>query len=337
MKNLNRILAFALLFTAFISCEKSNNSSSIIKDGEITMQSADITNRIEYSNQPLFNAEYDLAYNNISSKSASAEGTSEFLTLLERGEMFVHIADVDAPVRSDDRTLSATQVCLNNNYAYVSYHYNESNDAPMSKDLYEGQVEILDVTDPTTPIIKSAAMTDVADFNTMCFDVNSTDAQQKLWIGATDYNVGGVVYELNLSNNELNDGETLIRHKATGSYSVNVLLPILTVSPLVVKVAIKLFTDAPYGSVTEIFCPMIVPAIPFKENAVSALKSVRDAVIPYIKIALALVNAPVVYRYLKFGVIPISSTPEPVITVGDVRGNRTPLSLILYIDILLVL
>ena len=217
-----RIILWSLLFSLglfFTACDDTDNEDTH-KEEKVSLNvdnnSLSLTaNRVVYKNEPLFNPEYDAAYNGsevVASKSAK---------LLERGEMFVLIADVASPVRSGERTLSATHVSLNNYHAYVSYHYNEPNDAPSSQDLYEGQVEILDVSNPTKPVIKAAATTDVADFNTMNIDYSSNDANQTLWIGATDFNIGGAIYELNLTNNELDANSVLIRHKAKDGHSVN--------------------------------------------------------------------------------------------------------------------
>lgn len=220
MKNLKVLFGLFVLLGIFLSACDDSSDDNASTDEKVSLvvdnNSTDLTSsRVIYRNEPLFNPEYEAAYNGseiIVSKSA---------TLLERGEMFVHIADVASPVRSGDRTLSATHVSLNNDYAYVSYHYNEPNNSTISQDLYEGQVEILDVSDPTTPIIKAAATTDVADFNTMNIDYTSNDAKQTLWIGATDFKIGGAVYELNLTNNELDASSELIRHKTKDGKSVN--------------------------------------------------------------------------------------------------------------------
>lgn len=220
MKYLSKFIALFIFLGLFLgACDDSSDDST--KDNEKVSLSVDnnseelTANRVVYLNEPLFNPEFDSAYNcdeTIVSKSAK---------LLERGEMFVLVADVASPVRSGDRTLSATHVSLNNYHAYVSYHYNEPNNSIISQNLYEGQVEILDVSDPTTPIIKAAASTNVADFNTMCIDYASNDVNQTLWIGATDYKIGGAVYELNLTNNELDASSVLVRHKTQDGHSVN--------------------------------------------------------------------------------------------------------------------
>lgn len=219
MTTIRHLLSLAVVCLLAIACEYSHIDNTISKevtvDLDVKSNSSSLTSeRITYINEPLFNPEYD-ALTGVSLKSATTTA------LLERGEMFVHIADISSPIRSGERSLSATHVDVNENTAFVSYHYNEDNSSPISQDLYEGQIDILDISTPSKPIIVSSATSDVADFNTMCLDFTSNSSEQKLWIGSTDYNVGGVVYELNTINNNLADNSSLKRHVTKGGFSVN--------------------------------------------------------------------------------------------------------------------
>ena len=213
------LLSLALVCIITIACESNQLESKSNKEAIVTLEvqsnSTSLTSdRVTYKSEPLFNPEYDI----LTGVSLKSTATS---TLLERGEMFVLIADIAAPIRSGERMLSATHVDVNENRAFVSYHYNEANSSPISQDLYEGQIDILDISDPSTPIIVSSATSDVADFNTMCLDFNSNSSEQKLWIGSTDYNVGGVIYELDLIDNDMSESSILKRHTAKESFSVN--------------------------------------------------------------------------------------------------------------------
>ena len=164
-------------------------------------------NRVNYVYEPLFDTAYNPGFK--STKDLGGE------------DMFILIAEVESPVRSGDRVLSATHVEVNGNYAYVSYHYNEPNGSAISEDLYEGHIDVFDITEPTVPVIMSTAETHRADFNTMFLDYETEGAQRKLWIGATDYGVGGAVFELDLMDNTIPVGSMLSRYKTPPGFSVN--------------------------------------------------------------------------------------------------------------------
>lgn len=213
------LLAGVLLLSA--SCEKRSDSSKISENDIISLKvdqnSERITEqRVESIIEPLFDPEYDAEFNQTPiTRSASVETKG-----LPEEDIFVLIAEVESP-KKNGKLLSATSVSINGNYAYVSYHYNEDNNADISMDLYEGVLEVIDISEPTLPVIHSTAHTDEADFNTLAFDEFSTPGQKKLWIGATDFKIAGAVYSLDLQDNVPASDAKLIRHKVTGSKSVN--------------------------------------------------------------------------------------------------------------------
>ena len=211
------LLGASLMFSSCDFSEGDNNTSDEIIDLSVDNNGAKLSQmRITYRHEPLFDEVYDAEYK--SSTIVSKKAT----TVLSTGnskESYVLIADVSSPVQSDNRPLSATHVSIIGNYAYVSYHYNEDNNTASSIELYEGQIDVLDISAPSLPVILSAASTKSADFNTM--SINNAISNQKIWLGASDFNVGGAIYELNLVNNDIPSNATLLRHKLEYGASVN--------------------------------------------------------------------------------------------------------------------
>ncbi|HAQ64681.1 MAG TPA: hypothetical protein DCR43_02305 [Bacteroidales bacterium] len=217
------LLVPAVLFLT--SCQKdetpvqSSDGESLVLD--VNNDGASITaERVRYMYTPVFDTAYQSFFPMINggfkySPMTPATGPDHFFYL---------VAEVASPVRSGNRVLSATHVSVNGNRAYVTYHYNEPDGAAMSADLYEGQIDVFDITNPRVPEILKSASSSRADFNTMFLDYETTGSQRRLWLGATDYGVGGAVFQLNLVNEDIPATASLIRTKTPPGKSVNGLV-----------------------------------------------------------------------------------------------------------------
>ncbi len=203
---------FAITALVFWGCKKDdpdNNDPVPTDEIELIVNTDGVSEtqkRVHYINEPLFDTSYQKKKKD--SRAVGAEA------------LFMHVAEVESPVVGD-RVLSATHVKFNGKFAYVSYHYNEPNSSPMSEALYEGHIDVFDVENPLFPIILSTAQNHRADFNTMFLDYETTGAQRRLWIGATDYGVGGAVFDLDLTDNVILPGTMMTRYKTPPGNSVN--------------------------------------------------------------------------------------------------------------------
>ncbi len=213
------VMILLLFVVAFYGCKKDEpvNQDQKSIENEIALDvytdGAQLTkDRIIYYHEPLFDDYYN----------SFLDGTKfkESNEVIE-GDLFMLIADVASPVRSGSRILSATHVAVEGDHAYVSYHYNEPNSAPMSAELYEGQIDVINIEDPTMPVIEMSGNTNRADFNTMFLDYEGLTPDRKLWLGASDYGVGGAVFELGLMDGVIPVGGELQRFKTASGSSVN--------------------------------------------------------------------------------------------------------------------
>lgn len=228
---MNRLTLFfssflLLTLVVFSSCSKDEGQSPVADSESLVLKvdndgEAITRNRVRYSYLPVFDTTYQHLFNLNSSAPFKA---SPLTPAISPNHLFILIAEVESPVRSGNRVLSATHVAVNGNRAYVTYHYNEPDGAPMSADLYEGQIDVFDVTDQQNPLILQSAETDRADFNTMFLDYETTGSQRRLWLGATDYGVGGAVFQLNLQGETIPTGAVLSRKKTPPGKSVNGLV-----------------------------------------------------------------------------------------------------------------
>lgn len=220
MKKIIISLFLVCILFFMLSCEHglnvSKNTNNINTTDIITLQ-VNNKSRVEIINEPICDSDYYIEFNQTNQTNIVLKSTK--IPNSPQEYMFKDIANISSPIKDDD-TLSATSVCVNGDYAYVSYHYNEPDTSNISSKLFKGVIEVIDISEPTQPIIISSAYCDDVDFNTLVFDGVSTSGQNKLWIGGTDYNIGGAVYSINLSEGKFFDN-SMIRYKVDNSNSVN--------------------------------------------------------------------------------------------------------------------
>lgn len=212
---------FATLFLTLVSCSKEKNTEDpVVSDtSSVTLkvvsdESGLTKDRVKYIYRPVFDTAYQGMF--------GEKGLKSVLTGVNNPAHFFYlVGEIASPVFSGNRVLSATHVAVKDNRAYVSYHYNEPDGSPVSQSLYAGQVDVVNITNPNVPTIMQSATSEKADFNTMCLDFVSSGGNTPLWIGATDYGVGGAVYKLNLVGGQIPSGAVMSRYKTPPGKSVN--------------------------------------------------------------------------------------------------------------------
>lgn len=214
--------SFALSIMLFASCTKEQDEPQYSSDDEMLLNvntdSKQLTaSRMKYIYMPVFDTTYQNFYNSTNTLKNSLD------IIPNPSHQFILVGEIASPVRSGNRVLSATHVEVLGNKAYVSYHYNEQSGSGFTGgDLYEGQIDVIDITDPSLPVIlQSAIPTKKADFNSMTLDLTETNGQRKLWVAATDFGVGGAIYQLTLQNGEIPSPAVMYRTKTPPGKSSN--------------------------------------------------------------------------------------------------------------------
>ena len=220
-----KILTLMLLGLLFglTSCQKDKDTQPNVSNDEnhlvlnVNSNSKQLTaERMNYLYIPVFDTTYQGFFNN------GKYLKSSNVIIPNPSHQFILIAEMSSPVRSNNRVLSATHVELLNNKAYVTYHFNEQSNSGFSgADLYEGQIDVLDVSDPYNPVLLQSATTDQADFNTLALDLNENAGERKVWMGATDFKSGGAIFQLTLENGEIPSSAVLSKTKTPPGKSVN--------------------------------------------------------------------------------------------------------------------
>lgn len=109
------------------------------------------------------------------------------------------IADVEAPLYNGE-PLSATDVRILGNKAYVSYH--------RQGDVYAGGLEVIDISDPANPSIISYMEFDGVDINTLAVNDIDPENQRKIFLAGSSFKKGAVLRQV-ISNNGYLDGSIL--------------------------------------------------------------------------------------------------------------------------------
>ncbi|WP_343694207.1 hypothetical protein [Flavobacterium sp.] len=141
------IYLFSFLALAFfVSCDDNdNNDNQSTTSITINNDAAALNQRLDYTNSGVIVVENSI----ITGKFASTNATTTF--------PLVQIAEVKPPVDSNGRTLQASHVAVNGNYAYVSYI--------MRGEIYSGAIDVIDISDPYKPKLVTSALianTDIA-------------------------------------------------------------------------------------------------------------------------------------------------------------------------------
>nr|WP_294788475.1 hypothetical protein [uncultured Flavobacterium sp.] len=156
-KNLYLIsfLAMSLLVGCDDNDENRNNQAT---DGITINSDQDALNkRLDYTNSGV------IAVENGSLTGKTAENTVTNFPL-------VQIAEVKPPVDANGRTLQASHVTVNGNYAYVSYI--------TRGDVYSGAIDVIDVSDPYKPKLVTSALIPNTDITSITY------ANGNLFLGA---------------------------------------------------------------------------------------------------------------------------------------------------------
>ncbi|WP_278021610.1 hypothetical protein [Flavobacterium ginsengisoli] len=188
MKKNVYLLSF-LAMSLLIGCDDNNDNKN---DGQssnnitITSDQSTLNKRLDLTNSGVISIENGA----LTGKSAETTNTSFPL---------VQIAEVKPPVDAIGRTLQASHVTVNGNYAYVSYI--------MRGDAYSGAIDVIDVSDPYKPKLVTSALIPNTDITSLTFSGSN------LIIGAAkdvdkDTQLAGnpaIVFNMELSSGLLTD------------------------------------------------------------------------------------------------------------------------------------
>jgi len=188
MKKNVYLLSF-LAMSLLIGCDDNNDNKN---DGQssnnitITSDQSTLNKRLDLTNSGVISIENGA----LTGKSAETTNTSFPL---------VQIAEVKPPTDASGRTLQASHVTVNGNYAYVSYI--------MRGDAYSGAIDVIDVSDPYKPKLVTSALIPNTDITSLTFSGSN------LIIGAAkdvdkDIQLAGnpaIVFNMELSSGLLTD------------------------------------------------------------------------------------------------------------------------------------
>jgi len=188
MKKNVYLLSF-LAMSLLIGCDDNNDNQN---DGQssnnisITSDQSTLNKRLDLTNSGVISIE------NASLTGKSAETASTSFPL-------VQIAEVKPPVDANGRTLQASHVTVNGNFAYVSYI--------MRGDAYSGAIDVIDISDPYKPKLVTSALIPSTDITSLTFSGSN------LIIGAAkdvdkDTQLAGnpaIVFNMELSSGLLTD------------------------------------------------------------------------------------------------------------------------------------
>lgn len=141
-------LAMSLLIGCDNNDDNANNNQST-NGINITTDQTSLNKRLDYTNSGVITIE-----NNNATGKMAVTNASTTLPL-------VQIAEVNPPVDKNGRTLQASHVAVNGNYAYVSYI--------MRGDDYSGAIDVIDVSDPYKPKLVTSALLANTDITSLTY------------------------------------------------------------------------------------------------------------------------------------------------------------------------
>ncbi|WP_163406958.1 LVIVD repeat-containing protein [Flavobacterium ajazii] len=145
-------LAISLLIGCDNNDETTNNNQSI-NNITITTDQNSLNQRLDYTNSGVISIEN----NNPTGKLANTSATTTL--------PLVQIAEINPPVDKNGRTLQASHITVNGNYAYVSYI--------MRGDIYSGAIDVIDVSDPYKPKLVTSALIADTDITSLTYSNGS--------------------------------------------------------------------------------------------------------------------------------------------------------------------
>lgn len=139
-----------LALSLLISCDDNNDNKNDQSLDSITITSDQNTlnQRLDYTNSGV------IAIENGSLTGKTAENTVTSFPL-------VQIAEIKPPVDANGKTLQASHVTVNGNYAYVSYI--------TRGDVYSGAIDVIDVSDPYKPKLVTSALIPNTDITSLTY------------------------------------------------------------------------------------------------------------------------------------------------------------------------
>ncbi len=180
------LFLFAVLFLGLTACKKNQDVSSDIDtvvDNSFVINNNldDLNTRMKIVHDPI------LFSNNL--KEAGTGNCGNYTWYL--------VAEVDAPI-FDGAPLSATDVRVVGNKAYVSYN--------RQGDVHAGGIEIIDISDPAYPEIKSFMEFDGVDINTLAVDETGTDAARNVYLAGSSNKKGAILRTVVANDGYFNGG-----------------------------------------------------------------------------------------------------------------------------------
>jgi hypothetical protein len=139
-----------LALSLLISCDDNNDNKNDQSLDSITITSDQNTlnQRLDYTNSGV------IAIENGSLTGKTAENTVTSFPL-------VQIAEIKPPIDANGKTLQASHVTVNGNYAYVSYI--------TRGDVYSGAIDVIDVSDPYKPKLVTSALIPNTDITSLTY------------------------------------------------------------------------------------------------------------------------------------------------------------------------
>lgn len=150
MKKNVYLLSF-LAMSLLIGCDNNDdnqNDNQSLNSITINSDQSSLNKRLDLTNSGVISIENG----SVTGKSAETANTTFPL---------VQIAEVKPPVDANGRTLQASHITVNGNYAYVSYI--------MRGDAYSGAIDVIDISDPYKPKLVTSALIPNTDITSLTF------------------------------------------------------------------------------------------------------------------------------------------------------------------------
>lgn len=143
-----------LVASLFISCDNNDDKptdSQSINNIKITTDQSALNARLDYTNSGVISLENNTSTQKLAGSNAIATTTFPL----------VQIAEINPPVDGNGKTLQASHVAVNGNYAYVSYI--------MRGDVYSGAIDVIDVSDHYKPKLVTSALIANTDITSLTY------------------------------------------------------------------------------------------------------------------------------------------------------------------------
>lgn len=132
------------------------------------------------------------------------------------------VAEIAAPLFNGE-PLSATDVRILGDRAYVTYH--------RQGDTHAGGIEIIDISDPGLPVIRSYMEFDGVDINSLAIDDLGTEAERRIWLAGSSFKKGAILRQVIANDGYLNGGVVDI--------SLSKILPVGSISASANSIALS--------------------------------------------------------------------------------------------------